>query len=118
MRTNFVMEDFKHITMVRGDTLSFGLVIEDDNGNPMDVDSAFFTAKRNYTDEIALFQKKIGEGITKVGDGTYTVRLRPDETANAEAGNYFYDFSVGVNGDVFTLMRGVLEILMDVTIGG
>lgn len=118
MRTNFVMEDFKHITMVRGDTLSFGIVIEDDNGNPLDIDSAFFTAKKNYTDDTILFQKKMGVGITKVADGTYSVRVRPDETANAEAGNYFYDFQVGVNGDVFTIMRGVLELLMDVTIGG
>ena len=116
MRTNFRMEDSKFITMIKGDTLSFSVEIEDQDGNPLDVDSAFFTCKKNIKDDAFLFQRAIGNGITRTEAGKYTVRVRPDETASAEAGKYFYDFQVGKNGDVFTILKGILELVQDVTI--
>lgn len=115
MRTNFRMEDNKFITMIKGDTLSFSVEIEDQNGNLIDVDSAYFSCKKNITDDVYLFQKVLGTGITRTEAGKYAVRVRPDETANAEAGKYFYDFQVGKNGDVFTVLKGILEIEQDVT---
>ena len=42
MRTNFKMED-TYITMVKGDTLAFGVEFEDQSGNPIDIDTAYFT---------------------------------------------------------------------------
>ena len=46
-----------------------------------------------------------------------TVRVAPFDTVEADAGRYFYDLQIGVDGDIFTVMRGVLEIEQDVTHG-
>ena len=114
MKTNFMMVD-QYITMVRGDTLSFGVEIEDQEGNPLDIDSAYFTCKKSYQDEVGVFQKALNSGITRVSAGKYRVRIAPNDTKTIEAGKYFYDFQIGKNDDVFTIMRGVLEIEHDVT---
>lgn len=114
IKTNFMMED-KYITMVKGDTLSFGVEIENQDGTSLDIDSAFFTCKKNYLDEYSAFQKSLNNGIVKESAGKYIVRVSPDDTKNLEAGKYFYDFQIGKNGDVFTIMRGVLELEYDIT---
>lgn len=116
VRTNFAMED-KYIRMVRGDTLSFGLQIYDETGTPFgqDLERAHFTCKSNRSDARYLFQKSLSDGISKAGQGSYVVRVAPSDTASAKPGKYFYDFEIGCNGDVFTVMRGVLEIMQDVT---
>lgn len=116
MRANFAMED-DYIRMVRGDTLSFGLQVYGDSGEPFDQDLelAYFTCKSNRSDNRFLFKKSLSDGVSKVGQGAYTVRVAPSDTANAKPGKYFYDFEIGCNGDVFTVMRGVLEIMQDVT---
>lgn len=116
MRTNFTMED-KYIRMVRGDTLSFGLQVYGDSGEPFDQDleRVYFTCKSNRSDNRFLFRKSLFDGVSKVGQGAYVVRVAPGDTASAEPGKYFYDFEIGCNGDVFTVMRGVIEIMQDVT---
>lgn len=116
MRANFAMED-DYIRMVRGDTLSFGLQVYGDSGEPFDQDLglAYFTCKSNRSDNRFLFKKSLSDGVSKVGQGAYTVRVDPSDTANAKPGKYFYDFEIGCNGDVFTVMRGVIEIMQDVT---
>ena len=116
VRTNFSMED-KYIRMCRGDTLSFGIQVYDEEGAPFsqDLERACFTCKSNRSDSRFLFKKSLSGGVSKVGPGAYTVRVAPSDTANAKPGKYFYDFEIGCNGDVFTVMRGVLEIMQDVT---
>ena len=114
MRTNFNMEN-QVITMVRGDTLSFGVVIEDQFGELMDIDSAYLACKKNYTDAENVFKKTLGDGITKADTGTYIVRVAPEDTANVEAGQYFYDLRVGDDSDLFTIMKGVINIEHDIT---
>lgn len=116
MRANFAMED-DYIRMVRGDTLSFGLQVYGDSGEPFDQDleRAYFTCKSNRSDNRFLFKKSLSDGVSKVGQGAYVVRVAPSDTANAKPGKYFYDFEIGCNGDVFTVMRGVIEIMQDVT---
>lgn len=116
MRSNFTMQD-KYIKMIRGDTLSFGLQVMDEEGQPFaqDLERAYFTCKSNRTDNRNVFQKSLYDGITKVGVGEYAVRVAPGDTANVQAGKYFYDFEIGCNGDVFTVLRGVLEIEGDIT---
>lgn len=116
MRANFTMED-KYIRMVRGDTLSFGIQVCDEEGAPFgqDLERAYFTCKSNRSDNRFLFKKSLSDGVSKVGQGSYVVRVAPSDTANAKPGKYFYDFEIGCNGDVFTVMRGVIEIMQDVT---
>ena len=116
MRTNFTMED-TYIRMVRGDTLAFGVQVMDDEGEAFeqDLEQARFTCKSNRSDNRYLFKKSLSDGVSKVGQGAYSVRVAPSDTANAKPGKYFYDFEIGCNGDVFTVMRGVIEIMQDVT---
>ena len=115
MRTNFSMQYSEYITMVKGDTLSFGLEIKDQYGNMIDVDEAYMSCKKNLTDENEVFQKTLGDGITRQEAGKYVVRVDPEDTQDVEIGMYFYDFQIVKNGDVFTLMRGYLKIDWEVT---
>ena len=112
MRNNFNMAD-ENITMVKGDTLSFGLEIDGLDGQ--DLESAYFTCKDVPTSSSNIFKKSLGDGITKVSAGKYEIRVAPEDTADVIAGLYWYDCRIGLNGDVFTLMHGVLELLQNVT---
>ena len=120
MSTLFKLEDNcinmadKYITMVKGDTLSFGVELQDQNGQPVNIDDAVFVARKNYNDVSAIFNVSLGDGITKVADGIYSVRVAPSATADAEAGRYFYQFKVEKNNDVYTIMRGIIELEPDV----
>lgn len=113
MRTNFKMED-KNITMVRGDTLSFNIFVTDPDGNAVTVDSADFTCKKLATDESNVFRKSLNAGILQ-DDDCLTVRVAPSDTENVDAGRYFYDCQIGVDDDVFTILKGILTIEQDVT---
>lgn len=113
MRTNFKFEN-ENITMVKGDTLAFNVEIFDDNGSPVTVDSAYFTCKKIATGTAYIFQKSIGNGIVQ-DDSLLTVRVAPEDTAEATAGEYFYDFQIGVNNDIYTLKIGTLTLAQDIT---
>lgn len=101
-----------NISMVKGDTFSFGLELE---GLEQDLDTAYLTVKESYDDDMPLFQKSLGDGIEKVELGEYTVRIAPEDTQNVEARRYFYDLQIGVNSDVFTIIRGILWVKNSVT---
>lgn len=113
MRSNFKMEN-KNITMTRGDTLSFNVEVTDGDGELIEVDSAYFTCKKLSTDESNIFRKALGSGITQFDD-CFVVRVAPEDTRNVDAGQYFYDLQIGVGDDIFTIMKGVLEIEQDVS---
>lgn len=102
----------QNITMVRGDTLSFGMVLEQLD---QDLDTAFFTVKESYSNDDYVVQKSLNNGITKLETGKYCVRVAPEDTAKLEVKKYFYDLQVGVNGDVFTIIKGVLELEYEAT---
>lgn len=106
----YIWED-RYVLMTRGDTLSFGIEIE---GLDQDLETAFLTCKKNHN-EAPLFKKTLGDGITKQETGKYVVRVAPEDTENLEPGKYFYDLEIGANGDIFTILKGVLEIERDVT---
>lgn len=119
MRATFKMEN-EYITMIRGDTLSFGVIVNDENGNPIDfdLDNIKMTCQsQNINNNNILFQKTLGDGITKKSQGTYVIRVAPQDTENEELGKYFYDIQIEKNGDVFTIMHGILELQYEVTRG-
>ena len=117
MRTNFKMEN-KYIRMVRGDTLSFCVQIMDENGEPFtqDLETAYFTCTSLHVQDGFLFKKTLDDGISKIDTGQYCVRVAPKDTKYAKVGKYFYDLEIGVNDDRFTVMRGILELVQDVTL--
>jgi len=102
---------YQNITMVRGDTLAFGIKFIDLD---QDLDSAYLSCKKNLEDEEYIFQKSIGDGITRTEEG-YRFRVAPADTASAETGNYFYDVVISVNDDVYTILNGMLSLIPDVT---
>lgn len=110
MRTN--------LEMIRGDTLSFAFEVEFDEA-PQKLEKADFTCKTNFDDEDVMFHKELEKGINFAKqDGKklyYIVRVAPEDTKNLEAGMYYYDLSIELNGDVFTILNGALKIEEDVT---
>ena len=102
-----------NIDMIKGDTMSFGLEIE---GLDQSLASAYFSVRDSLSSDAYIFQKSIGDGITEAETGRYVIRIAPEDTQNLSAGRYFYDFEVGVNNDVFTLLIGMLTIEDEVTI--
>lgn len=100
-----------NIKMVKGDTQSFGFEIE----GVENLDTAYFSCKRNSQDENYLFQRSLNSGITQRSENQYVVRIDPDDTALLEPGQYWYDLEISKNDDVFTIFRGVLELLPEIT---
>ena len=107
-----------YLEMIRGDTLSFAFEVEFDEA-PQKLEKADFTCKTNFDDEDVMFHKELEKGINFAKqDGTklyYIVRVAPEDTKNLEAGMYYYDLSIELNGDVFTILNGALKIEEDVT---
>lgn len=104
--------------LIRGDTFSFAFEVEFDEA-PQKLEKADFTCKTNFDDDDVVFHKEIDKGINfSKQDGTklyYIVRVAPEDTKDLEAGMYYYDLSIELNGDVFTILNGALKIEEDVT---
>lgn len=121
MRSNFGIDDRyinmsnRYITMTQGDTLSFGIRVRDQYGELLDINSAVFVCKKTYTAAESVFEKTLNDGISRLDDGEYVVRVAPADTENAAAGKYHYNLRVGLNEDVFTALSGIIEIVPRVT---
>ena len=109
------MENFR---MYRGDTWAKAIEIKFDE-EPQDLEEAYFTCKINYDDINPVFQKTLNDGIQKIekkGNALYYgIRIAPEDTKNIEIGNYYYDLEIGLNGDKFTLLNGILKLDKDIT---
>ena len=103
---------------IRGDTLSFAFSVEYDE-NPQELEKATFTCRKNIDDSTPVFQKTLNNGITLVKKERnklfYVVRIAPEDTKDIDAGRYFYDLSIELNDDVFTIFHGMLIIENDIT---
>lgn len=100
-----------NIKMVKGDTESFGFEVTGIDS----LDTAFFSCKRNSQDANYLFQKSLGAGITQSAESRYIVRIAPEDTQSLAPGQYWYDLEIGKDGDIFTILRGVLELVPEIT---
>lgn len=115
---NYYRNNIRHI---KGDTYSSALVIE---GLEQNLDTAFFTCRDslNDTSEV-LFQKSLNNGISLVEYDQendirkYAIRIAPEDTANLQSGTYEYDLELGINYDIFTIMKGKFIIIQDSTKG-
>ena len=107
----------KNFELIKGDTLAFAVEIGFDD-DPVDADEMLFTVKRNV-DDGNLFQKRLSHGIekvAKVGNKLYyRVRASPWDTRSLEAGLYQYDLEIHVNGDIFTILNGLLIVENEIT---
>lgn len=107
----------KNFELVKGDTLAFAVEIGFDE-KPNEIEEMLFTAKRN-ADDGNLFQERLNSGISKIAEvGNklyYRVRVSPWDTRMLEAGLYHYDLEIRVNGDVFTILNGLLIVENEIT---
>ena len=108
-----------NITAIRGDTIEFIAELYDDEGAALtdDLDDAYFSCKENPSDSDYVFQKSLSAGITKSTTGVYLVRVAPADTADLEAGTYYYDFEITIGDDVYTPLKGKLILEEDITRG-
>lgn len=96
-------------SMVRGDTFSFNITIEN---LETDLTSLNFTCK-TYKDGEIVFQKTLEDGCTKIEQGKYQIRVAPEDTENVQPGIYRIDLRIELGVDRYTLMRGTLNIISD-----
>lgn len=107
----------KNFEVIKGDTLAFGVELEFTE-KAQDLEQAYFTVKTN-SDDLAIFQKSLGNGIEKAGEfGNklyYRVRVDPKDTEKLREGIYYYDLEIRANSDVFTILKGLLIIESDIS---
>lgn len=100
-----------NLCMVRGDTFAFSFEVDGINS----LTSAYFSCKSNVDDTEYIFQKSLSNGISNVEGNKYRVRVAPEDTTNIEVGSYNYDLEIGANGDIYTILKGVLKVEHDIT---
>ena len=109
----------QNIEMVRGDTLSFDFQIV---GLGDDEAEFEFTCADEYG-KSPVFNATLNDGIELVEENTeadiktYSVNIRPEQTAGLDVTMYYYRLLMAVNNDVLTLMKGSLNLLYDVERG-
>lgn len=111
----------KDITMIKGDTLAFNFQLQGLAG--AELVSATMTCREKPESADYYFKRELNNGITLINYdsttdiATYSVRVRPEQTANLFVGRYFYDLQIQADSDILTLMKGRLVIDYDVTRG-
>ena len=105
----------KNLQMVVGDTESFGFELSDSQGGAITLNTAYFSCKNNAQDPTYVFQKSLNNGITAAGNNQFIIRIAPEDTALLNPGQYWYDLEIGVDNDIFTIFRGVLELVPEIT---
>lgn len=112
----------RDISMVKGDTMSFGFQIQ--GLGDQRPDEIHFTCKQDLEDENYVFERTLDNGVSFRGYDqetdtlTYGVRVPPAATADIQEGLYYYDLQLDINGDILTLMKGRLTIEWQTTHGG
>lgn len=104
----------KKIKLTRGDSFGFNFEVADSNDEEVSLDAVHFSCKESPTDANYIFQKTLNNGITKLSEGYY-VKIEPADTEELEYKDYYYDLQVTIGDDVYTFLKGKLEIKWDVT---
>ena len=106
----------KELSVVRGTTNTFGLAIEYANGDDFTLEPSqvlVFGLKRKPHDEECVLVKTINHSV----DGAFYLELEPSDTAELEAGTYFYDVGLQHGDSVFynVIKPSVFKILPNIT---
>jgi hypothetical protein len=103
-------------TMVRGDTASFRMYVQDDAGDPLVIED--WTIKmdfaRSTTSSVIL--EIFPEPEEDDGPGEFTVYLASDETEILETNDEF-DIQMANSGNavVWTILQGKIKMIEDIT---
>ena len=106
----------QNLEIVRGTTNAFGLAIAYQTGDEFvlaDGQVLVFGLKANKMDEERLLLKK----ITRAVAGEYYLELTPEDTADLEPGQYYYDIGLQQGDNVFynVIEPSVFTILPNIT---
>lgn len=114
----FLNSIYQNIDMVRGDTLTFNFQIQ---GLGTTSATFAFLVAENFNDAPLIRSDSANGGVSLVnteGDvNTYTVNVRPQQTSGLDVMLYHYDLVMYVDDNVYTLMRGDLNLLNEVERG-
>lgn len=96
----------------RGDTASFSILVNDEDGLPQDMTDWEFVAevKESPTDDVALTSLTVVGGI-----GVATVTLPPANALLLQDANVYDIQATKPNGEVWTLLRGSIVVEGDVS---
>lgn len=107
-----------NLEMVRGDTLAFIFELIPSYGEEeYTLDSAYFSVRTNPNSSNYIFQKALSDGITSMGNNKYRVVVDPEDTENLDEDIYSYDLEITLDGQVKTILLGMLKIVDDITRG-
>jgi hypothetical protein len=103
-------------TIVRGDTASFKMYVQDDAGDPLIIEDWTITmdfARPNTSSVILTVTPSAEEGEP---DGEFTVYLEYDETELLETDDEF-DIQMANSGNavVWTVLQGKVKMIEDIT---
>jgi hypothetical protein len=103
-------------TIVRGDTASFKMYVQDDSGNPLVVEDWTISMDfyRPSTDTVVLEITPAADPDD--GPGEFTVFLAYDETEILETNDEF-DIQMATTGNtiVWTVLQGTVNMIEDIT---
>lgn len=105
----------KDLEMMRGDTFKIRIKIE--KADPDSITELILSVKKSNADAAYAVQEKLSNGGAALqDDGSFVVRIAPEDTEDLEPGDYVYDLESHIDDiDVYTLMHGKLTIQEDVT---
>ena len=109
-------------TVVRGDTASFRVYVTDDNKDPLNISDWTIameikrpnTKPGDFTDDAELIIE-LEPVQTEIDDaGEFTVSLTANESVLLETG-YIFDIELSDESRVWTVARGTMKVIEDVT---
>jgi hypothetical protein len=102
------------IELTRGTSFGFNFEIEN---LEEELTACYFSCKVVPEDESYVFQKSLGDGIKKLDDGGYYIKIDPEDTKDIDLIKYYYDLQIVIGEDVYTPLKGRLDIRWNVTRG-
>lgn len=103
-------------TIVRGDTASFKMYVQDDNKDPLIIDDWTITMDFYRPSTSSVVLTVTPEADPDDGPGEFTVYLAYDETEILETDDEF-DIQMATSGNaiVWTVLQGKIKMVEDIT---
>ena len=103
-------------TIVRGDTASFKMYVQDDNGDPLVIEDWTITMDFARSTTSSIILEVTPDADEDDGPGEFTVYLASDETELLETDDEF-DIQMANSGNavVWTVLQGKVLMVEDIT---
>ena len=103
-------------TIVRGDTASFKMYVQDDNGDPLVIEDWTITMDFARSTTSSIILEVTPDADEDDGPGEFTVSLSAQESAELSTGDRF-DIQMANSGNavVWTVLQGKVLMVEDIT---